>query len=348
MKGIIVDFLFPKGHKELNKNIISYLSHVSNNTVVVSEGYFKQELNDINNITLKKIRELNPKENAILHRWFALKNMLDANKLLRWDKFDFVWINTFETITFAIGRKIIKNKKIFIVHHNNTDELSNKIKRFFFNRYKNKVNHIVFEEFIKEYLIKEIGVNDKQIFVIPHPLNHQKKEVSVNCENILCIGLSNSNDESLITNIINKEEQSEIFRKNNIQLVLKSKGEHKDRESLKIIRGYIPEQQYDHYVQNCKFILVPFSTSYKNRTSGVIIDALSNGKIVIGSNIPIINSYADEYPNICYPFNDVDEIPNIILNLSIESQDIKKEFGRFRQAHSEDIIIEKLRLILSD
>ena len=35
----------------------------------------------------------------------------------------------------------------------------------------NKVTHIVFAEFIKDYLINNFDINPKKIFVMPHHMN---------------------------------------------------------------------------------------------------------------------------------------------------------------------------------
>jgi len=345
VQGSVVDFLFPKGHKELNKHLISCLAKISDVRVVAYEDYFDQHFNDIPNVSVKKIKTLVTKKNVILSRVYALKNMLNINRILNWKDYDFIWINGFETITFTIGKKLIRNKKVYLVHHNNTDELANKVKRFFFDRYKNKVFHIVFEEFIKEYLIKEIGVEEDRVFVIPHPLNYQDT-IGIRVDDKLCVGLSNSNDELTISDIIKRERESSIFKRDNIKLVLKSSGKHEGSQTLRIVRGHIAKEEYDDYIKRCAFVLVPFSLSCKNRTSGLIIDALSNEKIVIGSNIPIVRAYATAYQHICYIFNDIGEIPGIMLNSSRISQEARSEFKKFKYTHSDFVIIEEMKKML--
>lgn len=345
MKGVVIDFLFPKGHKELNRHLISDFIQISDVTVVDNEEYLGEYLNDFDSITVKKIRPLRIRKNAILSRLIALKNMININKVINWDEYDFIWVNTFETMTFAIGRKLLRNKKVFLMHHKNTDELVNKVKRVCFNTYKNKVYHIVFEEFIKEYLINEIGVEANRVFVIPHPINYQHEEDEC-VDDRLCVALSNSNDEFMISQIIESEKRTNIFSRNNIKLVLKSSGEHEESEILKIIKGYISKNEYDDYMKRCKYVLIPFSSSYNNRTSGVILDALANGKIVIGRNIPIVRSYANMYPNICYYFNNASEIPEIMLKSASNSQKSIIEFKKFKSEHADSAIIEKLMKII--
>lgn len=343
-----MDFLFPIGHKNLNKNIVSNLSQMSNVTVVAVEDYFDTQVKSFDGVTIINIKKNKEKKNIILSRLYALKNFLNTNKLLRWEDYDYIFINTFETITFAIVRRLIKNKRVFIVHHNNTDELNNKVKRFFFNRYKNQVHHIVFEDFIKEYLVDEVGVPHNRVHVIPHPLNY-KEDISPDVDGKLCVGLSNSNDPLLISEIVKYENSANVFFGNHLKLILKSSYEHEDSKAIKILSGFIPKNDYSEYIKRSKFVLVPFKKSYNFRTSGVVIDALSNGKIVIGSNIPIVRSYAKRFPSICYTFDTVNGIPEILLNTGNQPGDkVRLEFENFKYEHSDTVIIEKLKALIGN
>lgn len=352
MQGAVVDFLFPVGHKELNKRLVKLISEIAPVTLVVQDGYDKSEITSNKNISIREIKREKIEKNIFLSRLYAIKNMFNTNKILEWGNYDFIWVNTFETITFAFGCKWIKNKNIYIVHHNNTDELSNRLKRFFFNSYKNKVNHIVFEEYIRSYLIDTLGVEENRVKVVAHPFkNSSKSKVKENLKK--CVGLSNSNDKIIIDEIIREEVESKIFSKHDINILLKS-SEEVTYKSLKVIKGFLKKEEYEKYINESTFVLAPFNLKYKYRTSGFIIDALASEKIVIGSNIPLMRSYAKKYPHICYYFEDVREIPSIVMKHSDIKEKISMEFSQFKLLHSdveikiqiEDILKEKATVIV--
>lgn len=88
---------------------------------------------------------------------------------------------------FAIARFLFAGKESYLFHHRNTAELSNKYKRKIFLSYANSVNHIVFTEFIKDYLVNELHVTASRVFVLPHPLilPEEKEPYNSNMENYL-------------------------------------------------------------------------------------------------------------------------------------------------------------------
>jgi len=333
VRGVVVDFLFPKGHKELNKKLILYFADILNVTVLVDKEYLDQEFDNNENITTKKIKIKKSMKNAFLSRLNAFRNMVSTHRSVDWKQFDFVWVNTFETISFAIGYKLINNKNIYIMHHNNTDELSNRIKRLFFNTYKNKVKHVVFEDFIKDYLVNSIGVKKSSVIVIPHPQKSNIPYLGV-LDNKMCVGLSNSNDKSIVNQIVKEEILNKTFSENGIEMVMKSTDEYQCN-FLRVFSGFLGKEDYDKYINESTFVLAPFNANYKFRTSGFIIDALANEKIIIGSNIPLMRAYARKYPHICYYFNEIHEIPDIILNASNKTEVAKREFSEFRHTHSD-------------
>jgi len=341
MKILYLDFLCPKRHLNLDINQINRLSNIGDIYVVSQKGRYENLPPNVRNIEKKSI-EIKP--GKIRNRASSLKTMLISAIESRKIDHDFIIVSSFETMMFAIGRYLFeKNDKIILFHHFNTDELSSKIKAFFFRMYMNKVKHIVFSEFIKDYLINKFGINPKNVFVLPHHMN-KIKITNDNKNEYRCVGLSSSNDEKVIGDIIHKEEKDELFKKMKIKVVLKSKEFEFDNGYLKVVKGYLEKEVFDDFIDKAQSIYMPFPTSFQFRMSGTLIDALTNSKIVYGSDIPVMRHYSKNYPSICKIVNDADSFIQALLSNENENKKHVEEFEKFKSEHSE----ERIEFILKD
>jgi len=84
--------------------------------------------------------------------------------------------------------------------------------------------------------------------------------------------------------------------------------------------------------------------------SGFLADGLSNNKIALGSNIPIIHHYSKKYPSICKIFHDLEDFYNTVIAINNNDNDnlenIAKDFEQFQYDHAKEIIMEALWNIL--
>jgi uncharacterized protein (UPF0335 family) len=348
LKVLFLDFLYPKGHKIFNKNLIECLSEFSKVTVLSQKDYYKDFKKDI---TKAYIVEQNyfSTNNRILSRINSIIIMAKSASFCKKQKPDYIFVSSFETSSFALAKWFFKTlENIFIVHHNNTDELKNLIKTKVFKSYMNKVNHIVLEEFIKEWLVNEIGVKSDRIYVVPYPINADNTTLNQRSEKYYCVGLSNSNDEKFIEKIINLEKENETLLKLNKKVILKSRVNEFDNGYLKVLKCYLKKSEYDEYISNCKFIFMPFPSTFCNRMSGTLMDALSNNKIVLGSDIPLIRCYSKEYPNICKTVRNANEFFATINTAEQDDDCYSGDFLAFKRNHSKENILKKLISIFKE
>jgi hypothetical protein len=340
VKILYLDFLYPEGHIRQNIEYINCLSHFSKVYVPCpktryNSGILKAEI--LKNDAFKI------KEGRIHNRLSSIGAMLRSAVLTRKKNPDYIFVSTYETMAFAIGRLFFrKHDQLFLLQHFNIDELENKIKRWFFKSYMKKVDHIVFEDFIREYLIEKFKLDEKRIHVLPHQLNENLPKVNGE-KKYSCVGLSNSNDEKIIAEIINIEKQYGILKQAKRRVVLKSKTIEFDNGYLKVFKGYIADDEYNEYIDHSECLYMPFSMTFRYRMSGTLVDALSNNKIVLGSDIPLMRYYANKYPSACKIVYGAKDIFEYILKL--ETDDASGEFKQFKESHSSKIIIERLRSI---
>lgn len=321
------------GNKRLDYQIIKNLKAISNLTVAQLENWFDLLPMDINVHSYKYKRTSNNRKISYYQR--NLENLLVAVKLDKIYHFDYLFFASYDTYVFTLALFKIKdfNRRVFILHHNNIDLIDKSIKlQLFFTIYAKKVNHIVFENFIANHLKNKYGVEEKKIFHMPHPLNIVQGIFSKHYD---CVGISNSNKEEWIKEIIDFEIYSNIFKINNVKVVLRSKTMTFNDGFLKVISGYLSDEEYYYYVKSTKTIFLPFPESFKYRTSGSIIDAFSNETSVIGSKILLFENVEKEYPSICKVINSANEFINYLLTAETSWKNEQKEFKLFKSRHSD-------------
>lgn len=338
MKDILyLDFMYYTGHVRSNKNFIKALGKFSNVNALSQINYFdeyKEELNEVDTIRLIEKSNLKLYNGQLLNRISSLKVMLHSALLAKKIRPNYIFVSSFDTIAFKFGRFLFgKTENMYLLHTINIDELSNNIKRKMFDTYKSKVNHVVFEQYMKEYLVNEIGIQSDKIFVLPHPLNENSESANSKELEYACVGLSNSNDEELITLLIELEKEKSVFKNNCKKVILKSKEKEFDNGYLKVFKGFLDKNIYDNYINKSECVILPFPKVFRYRMSGTLVDAFSNNKIVFGNDIPIMQTYANKYPEICKIFTNAfgvaEEICVCRTNYGKEC-----EFEKFKLEHS--------------
>lgn len=340
--------LFPeKAHKSLNKCLILAIKDKFFLDIITEKKYFS-----FDDFILESIKEyghfpLNYLANFMV-RLRSIYIILFSFRIILRNSFDRIFIPTFETITFSFFYLLHSQiKEIYILHHLNTDELKSPVKKFFFKFYMNKVNHIVFEQFIKDYLVNDIGVRKELVHTIPHPLRTLTNDsVQINHGESLCVGISNSNQDILIQEIINYEEKSKSLQNNNVILILKSTNIEYSNTHLIVFKGFLSREHYEGYLNRCSMILMLHSPNHSYRASGFLFDGLSNRKIAIGNNIKIMQQYSENFPAICKIGNSAAEILDLITNFK-RKYDSEKEFDLFLEQYSSAALANSLNKILS-
>lgn len=348
MRNLLYIDLFPeKAHTNFNKILIDNLSDNFNVEIFTQVNYFDKKTlkkNSIKEYKLISIKYFSKITIRIRSIYIILKSL----KLIEKNNNNLILIPTFETVTFYLYKLIYKNlKNFYIIHHLNIDELKNPIKKWIFKKYMNTVNHIVFEDFFKQYLVNEIGINNELVYVMHHPLMQINNFSKIESDRKkICIGLSNSNNENLIEEIIETEKNERILEKSNTFLILKSKNLKFTSNHLNVFNNFISIELYNSYIDQSSIFLMLYSENFKYRESGFMYDGLSNKKIVIGNDVPILNLYSKLFPLICKIGLSAKEILELISSTTI-SIEADKQFDEFLNKYSNKIFFQQLNKILN-
>jgi hypothetical protein len=353
MKILFLDFCYFRGHKKLNIQLLEILDRHYEVEVIAKKKYYSEEVKKSLSNTIFKEFEVyeEPLNSPLFARIRIFHTMLKNFFMIRNINYDKIVIAGFENITlFLLGSLFFTRTETFIIHHQNTDELNNSVKLNLFKKNMNKIKHIVLEEFIRNFLTSEVGVKKSNAFYISHPLSNYDttlEKIKSNSNKKLLVGLSNSNDEELIKELISSEKYKNMLRDKEINIVLKSKKYEFKSENIRVFNKFLERDEYDNYIRNADYFLMLFPATFKYRMSGTLIDSLSNGTKVIGTSIPCIKAFSERYPSICKAASSFDEILTIASETEITDK-VSSEFKQFKQEHSFNSILNQFKEILGE
>lgn len=337
MKVLFCELLYPVSHSRSNSFYIHCLSKMPIDLYVMAP----QGLYDINNEQLSFIQvpAYDMSHGKISYRINEHKYVeCILNTIKKYGIQKIILASGDYISVYFLAHKLKKNS-LYLVHHAELDVVKhNVIKYLIFSLYKNSINHLVFEQYIKGYLIKHLKIDADHVFYMPHSLNHNSKHEN---KSIDLVGLSNSNSEAIVGALYRLENEQHFFEQNNLHVVLKSKVLEYDDGFLRIIANYIPDNEYNALISRAKCIFLPFPVTFRYRESGTLMDAFSNSAVVIGTDIPLIREYAREYPDICMVFKNIDQLCEILTNKS-NMVNIDNQFAEFEKIHSEENYISSM------
>ena len=335
MKILITELQMTKGHTNLFVNICKILNTRGHELYVIIPKNFLGVIEGPQVIesphtyyadTFKKDSAIN----RVKHNYCNAKFIENLSRDLN---VDIIILVTYDEIGFAFSRLIMprfRQLKTCVIHNNNIDNIIlSRFRSIAFSLFRDNVKHIVLADFIKDGLIK-LGVNDASICILPHPMKVADKN---KMRDIDCVGLSNGNSESIIEELIAREEKYEVFKKRNLHILLKSKYNNFDNGYLKIINGFLDEKIYEDYMLRARSVFMPFPLDFNYRMSGTLVDALANSTPVIATDIPVVRKCAKTYPDIIRIFN-IDNFPEVIQELSIVDTSKERQFAQFKEIRS--------------
>lgn len=323
MKIAVLDFGMSLTHRRLNLINYQVLSEIAELYLINSGSYYdslsEQKGIHLCNVNIVEHREKKCKKqkNSITGRIEILYNMRENKRLFKQYKdvkFDCVLIMGYEILTFALYRTVIPSGiPVYIYQHQQIDELKNRIKSSFFSMYKNKVSHIVMEDFFAEYMKNEINAKYVNIVhFINRPIVIPKHTKNKPEEKMFILGISSTNDEEMVLRIIEHEKKYKFLPKYNVIMRLRSKKYSFCDDFLTVSNDFLSDTEYDQLYQKAGAILSLLPEHFNNRLSGPVLDAIADGKIVIGTKRPLVQMYQQMAPSMFKLFENMEELEIIL------------------------------------
>jgi len=352
MKIAIVDMIYPFGHKALNSSLIKILKSFSDIILLDYQDYYENIHVDekLNKIQIKKL--LFVSRITILKTICNCINLMIIKRKLFRQEYDALLITTYENVSLSTMRFLFKNKPLYIIQNNNIDLLQSKTDTFFFRRYMNSVNHIVFAQFIKEGLTLKMNVNPDRVFVLEHPLikgfaiDVKNDYINKSANKKVFVSLGLSSDENLIRQLIKIEKESEYFKNNGMKLILRSSIYKYESDGLRVFTGTLPEDEYYRLYKTSSAYLLLYPKTFQNRFSGSFLDALQCGKCIISTDIPIAHYFKNLYPINCRIITDAKDLLVVLANYDFNFS--HKEYNNFLKRHDDSVIRVQAMSIFSE
>lgn len=323
-----------RGHKLFDMEYAAILSTLGTVDVIEPEARWYKTDKKINIILYDPARDvkkftasvLEKIDKGIIHRISPYTHLCNYKILSKVEKLDKQYNYTaivaahLDIFAFVLFRKkSLLVDKLFVIEHMPSAYL-NKYVRKVFNITKNKVTHLVMERAALKFYEEEYGVRKDKLRYLPHPYN--EIQIDKNEKEYEIVGISNSNSPAFIDRLIEMEKKEKFFQKNKIKALFRTTSEIFDDGWLKIIKGCLglSFEEYYSYILNADLLIAPFDVDFGARTSGTIIDGLSNGVPVIGSSFTTMIQYSNEYPNACKVFSSLNDMCDLIVNYMQHAQ----------------------------
>ena len=329
---LFVDFMVEDQHRAYCNELINSINKFCSSVAIVKKDYlnYKQDPKHIiYYIDTKEVVGNYPIKARINTNY----NFNSSKKIIDKYSFDKVIVLGYDPVMFSTEYNYLSTKgKVYLVEHHQLDEVIGKyIKLKIWKKYGLRANHILLDDSIVQETHDKLGVDINKIAVFPHPLLKSSNDLSHKNNNetiILCI--SNSNDITQLQDLANLEKKIHFFEHNNCEIIIRSEFniDTDGTNCFKQINGYLSKEDYDDLYRKSNIVLMAFPTTYNMRCSGSLIDAMALGKKVVSSNIAESRQYANLFNNICRIYDNVDEIPNIVMDL--KSTNCTEDFNDFR------------------
>lgn len=338
MKILFSDLLYQKGNVHVDTKVIELLAK-KNKVFVLASSEFSEHKVRGENITIIRNRKRRNSENGIIYKLQELYRMWQTAYYARKYDVDLIYISVYEARIFPLGCLFFGRKRaVAVVENDNIDLLTNSVHRFCYKLFANRVYHLVYEDYMKNYLTDNQGVLESLVYTIPHVCYPDDEDHdTTKCGMPDYIAISASNDEEKIKKIIDYEDNFKILKKAKVNLVIKSKLYTYDSEYLHVSNTYYDVGAYSSLFYNCKAVLIPFPSSYKYRMSGNIIDAFAHRKPVVTSNIALAVAYREKYGDIVMVVNSVEELFAELVSKRT-SDCPRSSFNIFLEDHSEKAV----------
>lgn len=343
MRIIVADMYFHKKHKKLNVKIIKEISTFASTMVVNGGGYYSQS--NLPGIDLLDSFYFLPRKIDKLRNIFILLHLIILSitlvvKKLKYDKIIFLSTNNI-CCHYALSLRLFKRGSVVVIHHYDIDRTIASLRESeLFKKRMNEYDHIVFAEFIKEGMIKFLGTREDRIHIVPHPLFVSKENIyrEIEKKNII-IGVGRNTDPIFLSNMVDIDKESGHKSLNHIQL--RTNGTPYVGNNVELFnRQDISQDEFDELLYRAKACVVIYPKTYRYRYSGVIVDALSHGCVVICNQIPIGVYYKSICPKNCKIVKDAKELYDMAF-VDIAEFDYN-EFYKYLNENSNSVIREKL------
>ena len=342
---VIAEILYPVGHKPIDKKIIEILSNNYSLIVLNYHGYFEE----INSPSVRYIelpsQILIKKHEPFIQVGIRYNISVIKHAIKEIDYEDILFLSCNNGLLSFIS-KMFKDKRVFVMHHNDIDAMKTEKQIQIFRKGMNSVNHITVADFISEGLSKKTGCPKSRIYTVPHPITSRVLDYDqLSNRQRMIVGLGLSNDEDFINDCI--ELDRKLVDSLNYKIILRSTKQEYKGKSLTVIKGYLDDKTYNDYYLHAEAILICYPQHFQYRYSATLIFAVAQNGKVIFNDFPMGREESNKYPHIMKTIKSPDDL--FTLDASSFGVPVNKEERiRFLEDHSDERVAEAFNYLFNN
>ena len=296
MSILFIDYLSYWGHKNFNKIHIESLLDLGFHLHLVGRVGFFKEFEGYPNVKITGI----PDYFYNKYPWPALTSRLLMAALLIWLRINIkstnkggVVISAYDILSFWLFRA---KGTVFIINHNNIEQLQSKIKLQLTKMLPPNYIHIALNKNM-EVRLKEL-LPDYQTEFVPHgtitprysfkrPTFLHEKEVYLFCP------VNQNIDSQLFRDLISSTEVESYLKEHNISFYIKKQlGDSHESSVFKWIDSKLIDEEYNYMIKKSLAIVLPYNTKdFQYRCSGILFECFAYNSKIITTNLPSMSNY---------------------------------------------------------
>lgn len=321
----VAEVLYPKGHKELDINTINVISDIADVYYFSYRDFLNTERLSKGVEVINLHRQFNFQHVAKLITFSRIVNLLMIKKAMNKNDLtiDSLVLLSFDNSLTKYVSKIFTGLRVYVIHHDDVDKIPETITDEE-KVYYNKIHHIVYENYIKEGLVKKTQCEESMIHVVPHPIvfEYRSDRIFKNRKVVLSIGWSN--DESLISELISRCKK--LNKKLIYKIIIRSKNQSYKDDNLEVISGFLSKEKYESLMKSADLQAVLYPNNFKYRYSATFQTALLQGCYVLVNDVYIGRKLNQMFPNSTHLLSNIEELLSLdetILNRIPNEKDIQ-------------------------
>jgi hypothetical protein len=238
-----------------------------------------------------------------------------------------------------------------------TEVLQGRFRSLLFRLVKDRVYFVVVSSYNKDTLVKTYGVRPDRVFVLPLSSKMFDAPSFPDGTRYVFTAMSRgTNSEAHLRAVIDHEKEHETILRSGIKVFFRSREQSFDNGGLTVRCDYLDQGEYRRILCESE-VSVALQDLGFSAVSGVVIEAFSNHKVVVGLPIQCVQYYAKKYPAICKVLPDIDAVMSFVAEYGREglwstTEEREADWRRFEQEHSDDAmrraVSEMLSVIVPD
>lgn len=330
MRVLYIDPASFLAHSNYNRMQIEALCKIADRVdFVFKEGYEKDLNIASDNIVYSiPLRYYKRTKNSLLSRLITIYVYYLIKRNIKLNDYDVILFSYYDEICLFFVKYPLFT---YLINHINVSGLPfSRIKRFFYRCVSKRYKQIVLDAESKVYL-HSLGVDNVE--VVAHGLVkpfYNKSATSVydqkfkGYSEIIFSPSLTSVDEHVLAFLIADSAFLDYLASNNVLFVLRSQVLKSTCGYIHIIRDVMEKEDYECLFLKSDVIFLPYPRSFQYRTSGVLLEALSNHKKALVSDTSYFRQYQNVGIDIRYFTSNSDVLSSLQTLLSLSSSEVSQ------------------------